>query len=333
VVRATDLACLRDPGFWRSLRPDVAVVVTWLGLADVVGALKEACPRVVSIADSDGQVGVRVFPGATFARSVWQHLPLTDRLRAAKFWVQRYLLAPDVFDRPVLESAERADVIALGSAQAKECLTRFFAYYRRPDLAAKLAVVPYPVDACFLRGEVPGVRQRNLVAIGRWDDPQKDAPLLADAVRRVLKAKPDLSFALVGPGGDPVFGPLCDRHPQVRRLGAQPPDAIAALLKASRSLLMSSRWEGAPVVVNEALCMGCTLVGPGRLIGLRSFCQGDAFGTTSPSPTANRLAAAILEEMKAWDDGRRDPQGIAATYRPQFDPRTVCGQLLELPAQ
>ena len=229
----------------------------------------------------------------------------------------------------MLESAEGANVIAVGSAHAKGCLGRFFAYHRRPDLAAKLAVIPYPVDECFLGGEVPQGRRRRLVAVGRWDDPQKDAALLAAAVSRVLKARSDLSFVLVGRGGERAFGPLCVRHPQVKYLGAQPPDAVAALLRDSRSLMMSSRWEGAPVVVNEALCMGCTLVGPEGVVGLRSFCQGGDFGTTSQGRSPRGLAAAVLEEMKAWDDGRRDPRRIAATWRPRFEPRTVCRQLLE----
>ncbi len=328
VALASTESDLRDPGFWRSLRLDAVVAITWLGLADMVRAARTACPWVASVADSDGQVGVRVFPGVTFSRGVWQHRRLFDRLRAAKFWARRYLLRPESYDRPMLESTERANVIAVGSAQAMECLSRFFAYHRRPDLAARLAVIPYPVDPCFLTGEVPQHRQRRLVAVGRWDDPQKDAALLARAVARVLKASADVSFVLVGRGGERVFKPPCAQSPRVQYLGPQPPDMVAALLRDSRALLMSSRWEGAPVVVNEALCLGCTLVGPARIVGLRSYCQGGDFGTTSFGRSARGLAAAVLEEMKAWDEGRRDPRRIAAAWRPHFDPRTVCRQLL-----
>ncbi len=287
------------------------------------------CPWVVSVADSDGQVGVRVFPGATFGRSVWQQSRLIDRLRAAKFWAQRYFLRPDGYDRPVLESAEGANVIAVGSAHAKGCLGRFFAYHRRPDLAAKLAVIPYPVDECFLGGEVPQGRQRRLVAVGRWDDPQKDAALLAAAVSRVLKCEKRFVFRPRGPGRGEGFRAAVRQaspgkvpgRPTARRGGRaaerQPfPGDVVAL-------------GGRAVVVNEALCMGCTLVGPEGVVGLRSFCQGGDFGTTSQGRSPRGLAAAVLEEMKAWDDGRRDPRRIAATWRPRFEPRTVCRQLLE----
>ena len=56
VVAPTE-AALRDSAFYRSLQPDAAVVITWLGLPDVLGALKGACPWVASVADSDGQLG------------------------------------------------------------------------------------------------------------------------------------------------------------------------------------------------------------------------------------------------------------------------------------
>jgi glycosyltransferase involved in cell wall biosynthesis len=327
-VRLPDPAALRQPSFWRSLRLDAAVVITWLILPDIVKALKEACPWVVSVADSDGQVGVRVFPRATFVRSVWQHRRLLDRLRAIKFWAQRYLVRPALHDRPVLQSAERADLVAVGSARARAHLDLFFAHHGRPELARKLAVIPYPVDDCYLRGDVPRQRQSRLVAVGRWDDPQKDAALLAGAVRRVLKARPDVSFTLVGRGGARAFGPLCASDARVRYLGTQPPEAVAGLLKESRSLLMSSRWEGAPVVLNEALSLGCTLVGPASVASLESFCHGGNLGAVSARRSAYGLAAAVLQELKAWDDGRRDPLAIAAAWRPRFEPQAVCRQLL-----
>ena len=329
LVRAPDSASLRDSAFWRSMQLDAAVVVTWLGLPDVVGALKEACPWVASVADSDGQVGVRVFPAATFNRSVWQHARLIDRLRAAKFWAQRYLLRPERYDRPVLESSERADLVAVCSASAKRNLSRFFAYHRRPDLAARTAVIPYPVDECFRDGEIPVRRARRLVAVGRWDDPQKDAPLLAATIRQVLAADPDVGFDLIGPGGEAVFADLCRRQSGVTYHGPRPPEAIAELLRNSRSLLLSSRWESGPIVANEALSVGCTLVGPARIPALEAFCGGGRYGVACRGGAAKTLAAAVLEEMKAWDDGRRDPKQIAATWRPRFDPAVVCRQLLQ----
>ena len=184
------------------------------------------------------------------------------------------------------------------------------------------------MDECYLSGEVPATRERRLVAVGRWDDPQKDAALLAATVRRVLAADPDIGFDLIGPGGEAAFAALWRRQPRVRYLGPQPPEVVAELLRRSRSLLLSSRWESGPIVANEALSLGCTLVGPVRVPTFEAYCAGGRYGTACRSGSPQALAAAVLDEMRAWDDGRRDPAAIAATWRPRFDPRTVCEQLL-----
>ena len=219
----------------------------------------------------------------------------------------------------MLESAERANVIAVGNAHAKVCLNRFFAYHHRPDLAAKLAVIPYPVDECFLRGAVPRERQRRLVAVGRWDDPQKDAALLAAAVSRVLKARGSLSFVLVGRGGERVFGPLCARHPQVKYLGVQPPDAVAALLRDSRALLMSSRWK-ARLWSSTRRCAWVA-----RLSGRAASSASGRFARAATSAHVPRRVAARAGRRGAGGDeglGRRparpakDRRDLAAAVRP-----------------
>jgi glycosyltransferase involved in cell wall biosynthesis len=325
------LGRMTDPAYWRSLGLDAAVVITWLGLGEVLSALKQACPWVVSIADSDGLVGERVHVGATLARSVFQHRSFLAKLAGAKFWLQRLLRPSLSYDASRLHSSGFADRIAICSEAARSHLGAFFRHHRRPDLAAKIAVAPYPVDDYFLSRPIQPVRARQLVAIGRWDDPQKDAPLLAAAISRALKRDPRCSFRVVGPGGERAFAPLSRRHPQVRYLGVQPPQVVADLLAESRALLLSSRWESGPIVANEALCLGCTVVGPDSLPAVKSFVAEGPFGTASRGRLAGRLAAAVGAEMRAWDVGRRDPAAIAAAWRPRFHPAEVCSALLPTP--
>lgn len=319
---------MSDPAFWRSLRLDAAVVMTWLGLADVVAALKQACPWVVSLADSDGQVGERAHVRATLARSFYQHRTLLARLAGAKFWLQRFLWPSMSYDASAILSASFADRVAVCTDVASGHLRGFFTHHRRPDLAAKVAVAPYPVDDCFLSGPVQQDRARQAVAIGRWDDPQKDAPLLAATIASAIRRDPACGFRIVGPGGDGIFAPLCRQHPQVQYLGVQPPGVVADLLARSRALLLSSRWESGPIVANEALCLGCAVVGPDHLPAVASYVAKGPFGTASRGRSAARLAAAVVSEMKAWDTGHRNPAATAAYWRPAFAPAAVCRLML-----
>ena len=329
LVAADALDCFADPAWWGRLQLDAAVVITYLRFAPLLRALKQSCPWVASIADSDGQVSPRIHPSVTFFQSVLQHRGWLTRGRAAKFWLQRYLSGAGNHDEERIDSAGLADVIAICSPGAREHLSALFRGRRRPDLAGRVAVIPYPVDECYLQGAVPETRARRLVAIGRWDDPQKDASLLTAAIRRTLAVDKEIGFDLVGGGGDAVFAELLRRNPRVVYHGVRPPEAVAELLRGSRSLLLSSRWESGPIVANEALSLGCTLIGPDRVPTFDAYCRDGRYGTACRGGSPRALAAALLDEMRAWDDGKRDPIGIAAAWRPRFDPRTVCRQLLK----
>src|SRR5437016_20156 len=60
-VQAVPLpADLADPSLWQQLGCDVAVMITWHMMAAILRAIRSAGTRVVAIADSDGQISVRV---------------------------------------------------------------------------------------------------------------------------------------------------------------------------------------------------------------------------------------------------------------------------------
>lgn len=321
--------CLRDPHFWQTQGIRTALVITWLVLPEIVAALKQAGIRVVSIADSDGRIGARVHPAAVLRRLFVSQPTWNLRLRACKFFAQMYCQTTPASDGAVLASAGAADRIAVCSPRAVEHLRRFFHHYRRPDLAAKVVSVPYPIDSCYLTEPVANDRANRLVSIGRWDDPQKDAGLLCRAVEHYYRLNGAAEVALVGPGGAPYFEGLARRWPRVRYLGVQSPDTVAELLRGSRSLLLPSRWESGPIVLNEALASGCSVVGTDTIPSVLSACREGPYGTVSHGRSARRLARAMREEEACWDTGRRDPRAIAAYWRPRFTPEAVCKQLLD----
>jgi len=327
VAVAPDESALRDPDFYRALGADAAVVVTWLGLPDVVAALKAAGLWVVSLADSDGRVGVRAHPGATFARAVGQHPAWGTKLRAARYWATLFVGGPGEQDRPVLASAAAADRVVVCSPGAVAHLRRFFDSYRRPDLGEKVVSVPYPTDECHLTGPVPAARADRVVAIGRWEDPQKAAGVLARAAARHRAARGQTEVLVFGPNGGRWFGPG-GQSDRVAYMGVRPPEEIAAALRTSRALVLPSRWESGPIVLSEALAAGCSVVGTHAVPAVVSACAEGPFGTVARTGSAAGLATAIRDEMAAWDRGERDPTAIAAHWRPRFDPAAVCRALL-----
>jgi hypothetical protein len=327
-VETAALADLTDPALWHRLRADVAVIVTWHMRTDVLAAIRSAGTRTIAIADSDGQVSLRVHPRATW-RLMLAVQPRWDlKVRATKHWLQRLLRDSRREDLERIESTRQSDAVIFGTDPARENFRSILAHYGEVDLAARLGVAPYPVNEVFCEGPVPAQKRDRLVAVARWDCPQKDAALMAAALRHFCEQRASTEVLLIGRGGEPWFAGLTSRFPQARYLGVQAPSAIAALVAESRSIVFSSRWESGPIAAWETLALGGTVIGP-PIPNFVSFAAGDQFGGVSPTRKPVDLAAAMRAEMQAWDEGRRNPLQAAAHWRERLRPAAVCDRLLK----
>lgn len=324
-----DVDALRYPELWRGLRLDVAVVIAWLRMPELLEALRAGSKRVVSIGESDGVVGVRQHPLTILRRMVAFHPRWRQKAGAAKHWVQLAAGGWRVAEREIVRSTDAADRVTMTSPRGRDNLAAVLSANARPDLSSKLAVVPYPVDEHYLAARPPQVNERadRVVAIGRWDDPQKDAGLLAAGFDLAAAHRPATEFVIVGRGGEGVFAGLVRRRPQVRYAGPLPGERLAELLRTSRALVLSSRWESGPIVAFEALASGATVVGP-RWVPACEWFAAEGSGRTFDRRSGAELGRAVLGELAAWEGGERDPQATADRWRPRFDPIEVCRQLL-----
>ena len=168
----------------------------------------------------------------------------------------------------------------------------------------------------------------RVVALGRWSDPQKDAPLLAAALAKFFARRGDTEVVLFGADAESAFGELAQRERRLRLAGIQEPHIVAASLAASRAALFSSRWETGPHAATEALALGATLVAA-PMPNLAGMIAGGRFGSLAGSRSPQALAQALLDELAAWDAGRRDAGEIAAHWRARLSPAAVSRSLLE----
>ncbi len=172
-----------------------------------------------------------------------------------------------------------------------------------------------PAAAASVRRDIglpPGARVVGLIA--RYH-PDKDHPTFLDAARRITRAAQDVFFLLAGQGvewSNPRLASTIDTfaiRTRVRLLG--PRSDVPALLSALDVLASSSRSEGFPQILGEAMSCGvlCAatdcgdsreIVGPsGRLVPPRD-------------PAA--LAQAIVE-LLSLPPGERAALGAAARER------------------
>ncbi len=326
VVTFTDPDEPRYAAFWERIRPDVLVVVTWLSMhAELVGA-RAAGARVVAIADSDGQVGFGTHRRHVLYRSVMQHAGLRDRVASAKFFAQR-LLNRSAESARIVRSLEASDVVLFNTTAAVEHVCAFLREEHRPDLIARLGVCPYPVDPRFLDGRLAPDTRSQMVAVGRWDSMQKNAPLLRDALAAYYAGGGTSQTHLFGAGSE-LFAGLARRYPQVVCRGVGQVDEVAAAMRQAQMVLLTSRWESGPIVAFEALCQGCTLVST-DIPNMRELVEGGRFGAIASTHTPTAFAAAMASEDQRWRAGQRDAETIAAHWRPAFSAEAVCLRVLD----
>ncbi len=325
---------LANREFWLDLKVEAAIVPSFHQMSHLLELLVETGVRTIALGDSDGQMGLRAFPLATMRRMVYAGVS-DRRVRRRQFakLAVRYLRSfqrRDPLDAEFLRSARFSDVLILGNAESRDHFRRFLRKAGACDRADRVHVAPLAINRVFCEFPDLGRERRGLVAIGRWDDPQKNAPLLARALRRYLDGAGDESDAPVhifGPGGDEHFRNLCGRYPNVIHHGPQHPPVLAEALAGSRSIVFSSRWEGSPHAGCEALSMGATIVGT-PIPSLRSWSEDGAYGRVASAHRAGPLASAIADEQAAWRRGERDPVSIAAVWRERSCGRGVCEAML-----
>ncbi|WP_062348517.1 glycosyltransferase family 4 protein [Herbidospora yilanensis] len=166
-----------------------------------------------------------------------------------------------------------------------------------PDLCERMtalgarAVAPAVVPAPPL-GDLPATTEfggkRVLLTVARLAQ-QKGLEVLLDAAAGPYP--PDVVFAVAGEG--PLRDALRERVTRenlpVTLLG--PRDDVAALLKAAAALVVPSRWEGQPLIVQEALRAGVPVVG--FAVGGVPLMTGDAGLLVAPGDPAE-LRSALL---------------------------------------
>ena len=325
---------LANRDFWLDLKVQAAIVPSFHQMSGLLELLVGIGVRTIAMGDSDGQMGLRAFPLATMRRTVHAGVSAPGerrrRLAGLAFRYLRSFRRRDPQDAEFLRSARFSDALILGNAESRDHFRRFLRRSGAADRAGRVHVAPLAINRVFCEFADLERERRGLVAIGRWDDPQKNAPLLARALARYLdRAAGDGGppVRIFGPGGEEAFRDLESRFPNVVYHGPQHPPVLAEALAESRSIVFSSRWEGSPHAGCEALCMGATIVGT-PIPSVRSWSEGGAYGRVASAHRAGPLAQAIAAEQEAWRRGERDPASIAAVWRERSSGLGVCKAML-----
>jgi glycosyltransferase involved in cell wall biosynthesis len=278
---------MRLAGLLRRLHPDA--VQCWMYHADFVGGLAArlaGCGNIVW--------GLR-------SSAIPQNFP------APTWWLVRLnaLLSHLVPHRIVCcaDSALQAHA-ALGFARRKMVVI--------PNGFDFTGFVPSPLEREQIRQRLGWSAQTPVIGTVSRFDPLKDLPNFLDAAVRVKARVPGVRFLLVGRGLDDSNSELRRRVEQAGLKGevslAGEQRNVPAYLSAMDVFCLSSRSEGFPNVVVEAMAMDlpCVVTAAGDAAAI----VGDT-GTVVPVQDASALAQAMGDTLALPQD-RRDALGQAA---------------------
>jgi glycosyltransferase involved in cell wall biosynthesis len=284
----------------RSLFPDT-VAVTDLrvsrsarALPGLVGYLRRARPDALISAKDHTNIVAIAAAAASRTRVpviVTVHAPLTEAWRDPSRRSGRAV--PAVAVRAYRRAAA---VVAVSQGIADDLR-------REPGLqSTRIEVVPNPVvdDALLAAAgstpDHPWLRDRTVpvvVAVGRLEA-QKDFATLLRAVAEVRTRRP-VRTIVVGEGSERnVLESLAGSlgiTADVAFLGAR--DDAASFLAAANLVALSSRYEGMPTVLVEALALGRRVVATDCPTGPRELLAGGAYGRLVPVGDPEALATAI----------------------------------------
>lgn len=333
----TEYANLEDPAWWKSLGIDGLVLYAW-GTGKylpVARAIHDAGIYLVVFMDTSG-----IFYPWSYWKTLTRHIWDMEKnrkgsLKGSIFACLRIIKYHTIgaVDMGRRKHWKMANLISFPSPPAlRSVRDRQWLYGKRT--CEKLALIPNPISSQHIWKPVSP--KRNLVvAVGRWDDFfQKNTKLLMLTL--------EIFLCQHIPWDVEIYGniPLClhewhqslspDHQACIHLKGIVPNQELIKIYSKAKICLCTSRYEGSHIASAEALCAGASVAGP-RLTPMLNCLQWYAShdsGTLSPRDTPESLAGALLEEIRAWDEGKRRPEEISRYWCSLLHAENSCKRII-----
>jgi glycosyltransferase involved in cell wall biosynthesis len=199
----------------------------------------------------------------------------------------------------------------------------------------KVLSIPNPRRSREARHEIapehePLFAKPVVLGVGRLA-PQKDFAMLLRAFAE-LGARRDLNLVILGEGPERAsLEAQAQKHGLAGRVffpGLVPNSEAYA--RRARVFALSSRNEGFPGALIEALEAGAAIVSTDCPFGPREVLDGERFGRLVPVGDVKRFAAALQAELDEPDVGSEARREERAEWLERFEPEVITAQYLSL---
>jgi glycosyltransferase involved in cell wall biosynthesis len=337
----TDYANLESTDWWKSHHLDGVVLYAWGSpkYRKVAAAIREAGIFLVLNQDNGGLIS----PLAGFKGWLEEQWILTGRgqlsgsrisfLEQVARGLTVGLLATDPLRACHLK---QGNVIACVSPAAAVHYRKLCKIYGGDGLVKRVTFFPHPVEPGFRWGESSATKCRQVVCVGRWQDPLQKRPHLMQAVlQQLVENDREVRVEVIGTSTPELqnwhrsLG--AGMQDRVRLRGKVDREQLAGFLRDSQIFYSPSAYESFGIAAGEALCCGCSVVA-GRSISMASFewfVSMDSGRLAVPDNVQGHLQA-LREELACWELGQREPRAISEDWGKQLHAGEVATRVLAL---
>jgi glycosyltransferase involved in cell wall biosynthesis len=335
----TDYPNLESAKWWRAQQLDGVVLYAWgrPRFRKVAAAIREAGIFLILNLDSGGPMS----PLAGWSKWLQAQWVYGGQGRGCASWwrtlrlVLRGITAGLLYTDPMRARHLRCgNVIASVSPGSAEFWRSICRAYGGDPLAERVTVLPHAVEPVFRHNGQAKLRQ--VACVGRWHDTvQKRAWLLMEVIGRLLETDRCVTVVIAG-AATPAMEAWHRRLPhdaaaRVRLAGKVGREELARIYQQSQVFYSPSAHESFGIAVAEALCCGCSVVGA-RKITLPSFewFVSENSGRLTDDDHPGGHTAVLLAELRAWDEGMRDPQAISTAWCQRLHADQVARRVVEM---
>lgn len=193
-------------------------------------------------------------------------------------------------------------------------------------LRKKITVIPNPVVPAHIttseQGEIG--TEKTLLCVGRLTY-QKNQLVMIDAFAKISNENPNWILVMAGEGEHREIieqrVKAYNLQHKIRLLGAV--KDVASLYTNSHALCISSRWEGFPNVLGEALAHGLPAIGYKGCGGVRDLIQHECNGLLAEGNENVKTLAQAMNMMLQDDQLRHEMRGAAMKSVERYLPHNI----------
>ena len=225
----------------------------------------------------------------------------------------------------------KADHIIAVSKGIKEMLIKEYRLSQH-----KITVIPNPIDLVEINANAKVVHDIELPArfilnAGRIQFKVKGQDILIMAFGKIAHKFPDVFLVFLGEGPD-LAGAIklakdSALSEKILFLGWR--EDVLAIMSRSEVFVLSSRYEGWPNVLVEAMACKCPVIATDCLTGPKEILDDGKYGILVPPEDPDTLARSL--ELMLEDAGMRNRYGKLAYDRAKvFEVSGICGKYIEV---